>query len=380
MENILKQFETNLDYHFSEVLESLFAKPLWIYISLSHKCTYSCQMCGVVKILKEHELPLETVKNTLDEIAGWKSDSVILFTGGEVFLRKDIFELVDYSVKKGLITEAVSNGSLIDAGLAEKIIGSGLNNIAVSLDGAKEFTHDGIREKGAFKKALNALENLVKAKNKAGKGPQISVWTTIMKENINELFDIIELVKNIGVECLVYHPVIVGQDDMQNTSPSAPYWIKEDNLDILRGQIDKITAYKQEHGFVAFLHDPYLWIDYFKGALTKKHWKCNPFVFLNIGPDGEARSCGPSFGNIKEMSLEKCLNTREAFEARRQMKMCPKPCLQTCWSHPESDSLEDIAGNFLARLEKDKAGNKKEILKKALVLLCGYEERLKNHA
>ena len=39
-----------------------------------------------------------------------------------------------------------------------------------------------------------------------------------MRENVEELCGMPFLAKSLGVECLVYHPVIVAQDDMQNTS------------------------------------------------------------------------------------------------------------------------------------------------------------------
>lgn len=369
--NYLRDFETNLTYHFSERLESPIARPYWIYISLSHRCTYNCQMCGVVKILKGYELPAEVLKRTLDEIAGWKSGCVIMFTGGEVFLRKDAFALIDYSVKRGLQTELVSNGALINEDMASQIISLGLTNIAISLDGAKEETHDSIREKGAFKKALLAIRNLSEAKKKLGKGPQISVWTTIMKESVPELFDIIPLVKEQGVECLVYHPVIVAQADMQNTSPDAPFWIRKEKLDILKSQIDKIVDYKAKYGLVAFLHDPYLWIKYFDMSLTKDNWKCNPFVFLNIGPDGEVRSCGESFGNIKKMSLQGCLLSEESFRARKIMKECLKPCLQTCWAHPDSDSIEEIVNRFIGNIKNNT--DKVRLLRAASNILEGYK-------
>ncbi|MDD5255177.1 MAG: hypothetical protein PHR11_03890, partial [Candidatus Omnitrophica bacterium] len=66
----LLEFERNLQYHFSEVLEYPFAKPYWVYISLSHACTFNCRMCGVVKILKGYDLPTAGVKRVLDEIKG----------------------------------------------------------------------------------------------------------------------------------------------------------------------------------------------------------------------------------------------------------------------------------------------------------------------
>ena len=376
----LKKFEQNLAYYFSELLERPLAKPCWIFISLSHRCTYNCQMCGVVKILKGHELSLEIVQKVFDELGAWDWDFSVVITGGEAFLRQDIFEIFKYAQKTNLKIEVVSNGSLINRELSEKIMCSGLKNIAISLDGAQEKTQDFIREKGAFKKAISALENLVAAKKRNGFGPQISVWTTIMKENVGELFDIISLVSDLGVECLVYHPVIVAQEDMQNTSSQARFWLDENDINKLKEQIDKIVDYQKKHGLVAFLHDPYLWIKHFKGQITRKEWKCNPFVFINIGPDGELRSCGAAFGNIKDMSLSTCLNTPEAARARQIMKNCAKPCLQTCWANPEADLLTNIIDTFISALRKDKLDRKekKQLLTAALSKLTAYEELLKN--
>ncbi len=374
--NILGEFETNLSYYFSEVLEQPFAKPCWIFLSLSHKCTYNCQMCGVVKILKGYELRTEDVKKVFDEISGWDWDYTVVITGGEPFLRSDIFDIFKYAKESNLKIEVVSNGSLINQALAEKIMSSGLSNIAISLDGAREQTHDFIREKYAFNKAIEAIKYLVAAKKKLGSGPQISVWTTIMKENVEELFDIISLVNNLGVECLVYHPVVVAQEDMQNTSPNARFWLQEKDVERLKQQIDRIVKYQKKHGLVAFLHDPYLWIKHFKGELTKKEWKCNPFVFTNIGPDGEVRSCGSAFGNINKLSLQECLNTNEAHKARSIMKNCAKPCLQTCWANPQADSLSNIIDTLIYNVKKDKLDNesKNKLLSAALSRLISYEE------
>lgn len=375
----LKKFKTNLAYHFSEVLEYPFAYPYWIYISLSHKCTYSCQMCGVVNILKGYELPTDVVRRALREISQWKNDCTITLTGGEIFLRHDVFDIVDCAVQQGIKIEAVSNGSLIDKDLAHRIVSSGLQNIAISLDGSTENTHDSIRNKGAFIKAVAAINNLVVAKRTLGKGLQISVWVTIMKENVNELFDILKIVEGIGIDCLVFHPVIVAQADMQNTSPNAPFWIRGEDLKMFKKQIGRIADYQKKQGLVAFLHDPYLWLKYFDGTLGKTHWKCNPFVFINIGPDGEVRSCGKSFGNIHRMSLDECFHTKDADDARKVMKACQKPCLQTCWSWPQGDLLRNIFDDFLADIAKSdlRISEKETILREAENILTYYEKLLR---
>ncbi len=378
----LARFRTNLAYHFSETLNTPLAKPYWIYISLSHACNFNCQMCGVKKILKGHELDFATLRTTLDEIASWKADCVVLFTGGEPFLREDIFDIIKHSVSLGLKTEVVSNGSRIgNIETAGRIIDSGIKNIAISLDGATSQTHDYIRStKGAYAGALDALSYLSGEKKKKGCGPQISAWTTIMKENIGELDKIMPLAKELGVECLVYHPVIVVQEDMQNTIKSGHFWITKEQAPLLRRQIDKMLDYKNKRGLVAFLHDPYLWLKYFQETLTREDWKCNPFAFIDIGPDGLVRSCGPAFGNIKEISLTECLNTKDAYVARDRMRRCRKPCLQTCWAWPEADSLKEIIHDFASGIDsQDINGNKLNIVKEALELLNYYEDLIRSY-
>jgi MoaA/NifB/PqqE/SkfB family radical SAM enzyme len=371
--DILKEFEANLKYHFSEVLNIPLAKPHWVFISVSHKCNLNCQMCGVKKVLKEDELELSLLKQMIDEVAGWRSDSVVLLTGGEPFLRADIFEIIDYSVSRGLKTEVVSNGICIDnPEIVRRIMDSGLQNIAVSLDGVKPETHDTIRGvPGAHAKACAALIALSQEKKKRRSGPQVSAWTTIMSENLGELYDMIFWTKGLGVECLVYHPVIVTQDDMQNTVREGALWIREEQSGLLREQIDKIVAYQKKNGLVAFLHDPYLWLDYFKATLTKDQWKCNPFVFIDIGPDGSVRSCGPAFGNVKDMSLTACLETPDAEKARERMTRCPRPCLQTCWAKPEADTLTGIVCDFLAVLQGsgETRPEKKKMIEQGIALL-----------
>jgi len=374
----LKEFETNLAYHFSEALSYLLAKPYWIFISLTHQCNFNCQMCGVKKILRGYELDFNLLKRVLKEIASWNSDGVIMLTGGEPFLRKDIFEIIDYSLSLGLKTEVVTNGSQIyNPEIAKRIIDSGLQNIAISLDGVNPQTHDYIRgTDGAYKKALDAISYLCQEKKIRNDGPQISVWTTIMNENIEELYEIIFLVKDLGVECLVYHPVIVKQEDMQNTIKSGQFWIRYDQIGVLKEQIDKIVDYQKQNGLVAFLHNPYLWLKHFQGLTTKKDWRCNPFVFVDIGPDGFVRSCGPAFGNIKEMSLGACLETKEAKKAREGMQRCQKPCLQTCWAWPEADSLINAVRNFTYQVENldGNNGDKAKTIKEGLELLTKYED------
>ncbi|MBC8495060.1 radical SAM protein [archaeon] len=375
-----EELETNLAYHFGKVLNKPLVKPHWVFISLLHKCNLKCQMCGVSKILKEHELTFKEVKKIIDEVASWKSDSRIQLTGGEVLLRNDIFDIVNYSTSKNLVTELVSNGMILNQEKAEKIISSDLWGMAISLDGATAKTHDDIRGvKGSFDKAVNALKLLVKEKKSRKKGPQISIWTTVMNNNVEELEKIAHLAKKVGVDCLVYHPVVLSQTDMQSTKQEGGLWIPKSKISILKEQTKKLIEFKEKYGIIEFTHNPTLFAKYFDKTLRKQEWTCNPLEFIDIGPNGAVQSCGGDFGSIKHLSLAESLNTKKAEESRELMKRCEKPCLQTCWARPDAEDLNEIFKTFFTKLNQDKIRKeeKKKLLKQSLILLNNYESMLK---
>lgn len=377
---ILENFKLNLDFYFAELLNKPLVKPHWIYFDLSHKCNYDCIMCGVNKILKGYYLSFEQIKKTLNEIKNWRDSEKhtrIMLTGGEPFLRKDIFNIIEYATSFNIPTDIVSNGSLITKGIAKKLINSKLENIAISLDGIKPETHDKIRgKKGAFKKTVQGIKLLISEKKEVGKGPKICVWTTIVESNIKELYDILIFVKKLGVECLVYHPVILNPTDMQHTFYEGKLWPSKESLKVLKKNLDKIIAYKEKQGLVEFLHDTYLFLDYFKNNLTKRDWKCNPFEFISIGPDYSVQSCGESFGNLKNSDLDTVLNSNKAKRIRQKMKVCKKNCLQTCWARPEADNLSIIKFNFLKKIESFSKDEQKLLLKEASKIIRGYKEIL----
>lgn len=377
----LERLKLNLDFYFAELLNKPLVKPHWVYLDLSHDCNYNCIMCGVNKILRGYSLSFERIKKIVNEIKSWGNSSKhsrIMLTGGEIFLRKDIFNIIDYIPSLGIPTDIVSNGSLITKKVAKKLINSKLENIAISLDGAKSETHDKIRGvKGAFEKTTKAIKLLTSIKKEIGKGPKICVWTTIMELNIKELYDVLILAKSLGIECLIYHPIILNPADMQHTPQEGILWPSKESLKILKENLDKIVIYKKKYGLVEFLHNPYLFLDYFKNNLTQRDWKCNPFEFISIGPDGSVQSCGNSFGNLKNSNLDTILCSNNAKRIRQKMKTCNKNCLQTCWARPEADNLSLIAHNFLKKLEPLPKEEQKSLLREALQKIGDYQRMLK---
>ena len=89
-----------------------------------------------------------------------------------------------------------SNAILINDDVAHKLFESGMRTISVSIDGLKE-THDRIRQlPGAYEKAINGINALIRH----GGFKEIQVTTVINHNNINELDEMYEIFKNMDID------------------------------------------------------------------------------------------------------------------------------------------------------------------------------------
>ncbi len=166
---------------------------------LTRSCNLACRHCRASSEKGPYagELTTQECFSVMDEIASF-AKPIIILTGGEPLLRKDVFQIAEYGAGKGLRMVMAPNGTLLDDENIQKIIKSGIKRISVSLDGPDSKSHDSLRQvKGAFD---SAIEGIKKARA-AGVGIQIN--STITKRNVNMMADIMELAVRLGVEA--YH-------------------------------------------------------------------------------------------------------------------------------------------------------------------------------
>lgn len=161
---------------------------------VTRSCNLACSFCRASS--KHGSYPGELTTNEcfklIDEIVSFANPIVIL-TGGEPLLRKDIFEIAEYGKKRGLVMVMAPNGTLLSDENIEKIIRSGIKRISVSLDGPDAATHDNLRQvEGAFKLACEGIGRAKKA------GLEFQINSTISKRNISLLSGITNLAKDLG--------------------------------------------------------------------------------------------------------------------------------------------------------------------------------------
>lgn len=161
----------------------------------TNQCNMYCDHCYREAGAKANEeLNTEEGKALLDEIkkAGFK---IMIFSGGEPFMRSDIFELVDYSKKLGLITVFGTNGTFITPEVAKKLKELGVDGVGISLDSLDKEKHDNLRKlKGAWDGAGQGMKNLREA------GVPFQIHTTLMDWNWNEAEAITDFAVRMGAK------------------------------------------------------------------------------------------------------------------------------------------------------------------------------------
>ena len=181
-------------------------KPVVVW-NMTRRCNLKCVHCyaQAKDIEFENELSTEEGKALIDDLASFGSP-VMLFSGGEPTLRKDLPELAAYAREKGMRAVISTNGTLIDRNMARKLKEVGLSYVVVSLDGMRD-TNDKFRGmKGAFNAALRGIHNCQE------EGIKVGLRFTINKQNVRDIpaiFDLLEE-KQIPRICF-YHLVYAGR-------------------------------------------------------------------------------------------------------------------------------------------------------------------------
>jgi len=242
-------------------------KPVVVW-NVGQRCNLKCVHCYSLSQNREYtgELSSAEGRALIEDLARFGSP-VVLFSGGEPFLRKDLLDLAQLATDLGMRAVISTNGTLISPDMARKLKRIGLSYVGVSLDGMEE-TNDRFRGvKGAFQAALRGIRNCQEA------GIKVGLRFTINRRNAQDIpgiFDLLEK-ENIPRVCF-YHLVYAGRGSEL---------IKED-LDPgeTRKVVDLIIDRTQN------LHDQNKAIE----VLTVDNHSDGPYLYLRMTGEGSPRS------------------------------------------------------------------------------------------
>ena len=187
-------------------------RPSLISWNLTQLCNLRCPHCYLSAGKKaERELSTEECLRLLPEMQGLGTEMVIL-TGGEPLLRKDIYELARAASELGLWVVMGTNGVLVNDAVAQKMLECGVKGVGISIDSIDPEKHN------RFRGGPNAWEHSVRALEVCkANGLEVLVQTTVMDMNRQEIPQLIDFARQKGAWSFnLYYLVQTGRGQRLN--------------------------------------------------------------------------------------------------------------------------------------------------------------------
>lgn len=320
-----------LHLNFSRRVNGFFPAPLLVNLEITKRCNLRCIHCDIRKMPETYqdiikkEFSTSEIKDIVNSLKSLGT-KYISISGGEPFLRKDIFEIIEYIKNRDMGLHISSNGALVTKEVAKRINDLGLNAISISLDAVTPELHDEIRGvKGAYDMAVTAISNLVNCEDKH---IQVGISPIITDLNLYELPELVDFAKDLGVDAIRFQPwhISLGHNETEEKLNIRGERIED--LDKVVEQIiertKKYRIYTNTDTYLRrvkqyFLDKNKIDVECFAGSFT-----------CNINWIGDVVPCAfiPAVGNVRNEPFENIWNSRKFNDVRRDIT---KGNCQKCW-------------------------------------------------
>ncbi|MBZ9570979.1 radical SAM protein [Methanobrevibacter sp. TMH8] len=283
--------------------------PFQIVWNITNACNLRCVHCYEgASVKRKDELSKDQIINSL-EVMGEVGVTSIAFSGGEPTIHPNILDFINSAQDNGMFPAIATNGyTLKDKEKASKFVDNGLEFVQISLDGLNPETHDSFRKvNGAWDRAVQSIENFVDM------GIFVEVATTVTEHNVDEIPEMIDFLKDIGIDWfMLYNFIPTGNgaeildldlspqerenllvnaysknsDDMQILSTAPQYASVVDNINSNNNNIDDDSNIIPTHFYNAEYSNPMIaqLADFIGGCGAGR-------FYMNIEPNGDMFPC-----------------------------------------------------------------------------------------
>ncbi|MGD9765314.1 MAG: radical SAM protein [Candidatus Binatia bacterium] len=179
-----------------------FDHPYVVSWNLTYRCNLACEHCYLdagprpavhtEAFADRSELPTEECLRIIDDLASFAPECLLILTGGEPLLRRDILDIIRYGAAKGLWIVVGTNGVKITENLADILRREGARGLSLSLDALDPERHD------EFRRVRGAWHNTVEGAKILGRvGLPFIVQTTVARHNASALGAIAEFAADV---------------------------------------------------------------------------------------------------------------------------------------------------------------------------------------
>jgi len=168
--------------------------PLNVQLDLTYRCNERCVHC----YLDHHdhgEMTTAEIKHLLQDMAD-AGVFILTLSGGEIFVRKDIFEIIEHARRLMFCVRLKTNATLIGEQEATRLRDLAIESIQVSIYSHRADVHDAITLlPGSLERSLKAIRFL------KAHGLKVIIANVLMTHNAGDYAKVRRLAADLGVEC-----------------------------------------------------------------------------------------------------------------------------------------------------------------------------------
>jgi MoaA/NifB/PqqE/SkfB family radical SAM enzyme len=286
--------------------------PAGVVYEATMRCNLKCEFCYVGDLLNiegewREELPIDILRRAFPDQNGLQ----VSLTGGEIFMRKDILDVMGVFQGKGYVCGYLTtNGTIISEERAEALADLAakgfLKHISVSIDGPGEM-HDKARGvKGTFERTAAGLRALQQAARRRHAPLRVSINTTVAHDTLDALDAMVEVAEELGVDAIGLNHLMFSTPEevaetVRLTGASGPqaistYVTADPGLDAARvqKQVERLTARCQEHNIRFDMRPkvrPSIVQNYYTPGAPLEGRCLYPFLYARVSFSGKAYFC-----------------------------------------------------------------------------------------
>src|SRR5215467_10415506 len=167
--------------------------PLAVHVDLTYRCNERCVHCYLDH--DDHgEMTTAEIKNVLDQLAD-AGTLFLTFSGGEVFMRRDFLELVEYARRLLFNVKIKTNAVMIGEHEARQLLALGLDSVQISVYSHRPEVHDAITKlPHSFERTMKGIRLLRE------QGLKVTIANVLMTANLSDQYHLQKLAVEMGVQ------------------------------------------------------------------------------------------------------------------------------------------------------------------------------------
>ncbi len=167
--------------------------PFSAQLDLTYRCNEQCVHCYLDH--DDHgEMTTAEIKHLLKEMAE-AGVFILTFSGGEIFLRKDFFEILECARDLTFCIKLKTNAVLIREAQAARLRDLAVQSVQISIYSHRPEVHDAITKvKGSLRRSINAIRFL------KSQGLKVIMANVLMTENMQDYHGVRTLAEELGAE------------------------------------------------------------------------------------------------------------------------------------------------------------------------------------